>query len=65
MRPYRLFAILLLTATAWCGDYQVVLKDTGKVIHGDFLYEDAHTITLQMGSVETSFKKDRLDLTHG
>jgi len=62
MRPYRLFAILLLTATAWCGDYQVVLKDTGKVIHGDFLYEDAHTITLQMGSVETSFKKDRLDL---
>ena len=62
MRLCRYLVLVVLTATAWCGDYQVVLKDSGKVIHGDFLYEDAKVVTLQVGGVETSFKKDRLDL---
>ena len=62
MRLCRCFLVLLLTATAWCGDYQVVLKNSGKVIHGDLLYEDAHTVTLQVGGGAVSFKKDRLDL---
>src|SRR3954447_12893258 len=58
----RLLMVLALSVTAWCADYQVVLKPSGKVIHGAFLYEDANTITLQVNSTEVSFKKEKLDL---
>jgi len=58
----RLLVVLALSVTAWCADYQVVLKPSGKVIHGAFLYEDANAITLQVNSTEVSFKKERLDL---
>jgi hypothetical protein len=55
-------AVLLLAATAWCGDYQVVLKGSGKIVHGDLLAEDAGTVTLQVGTGEVVFKKEKLDL---
>jgi hypothetical protein len=58
----RLLLVLALSATAWCADYQVVLKPSGKVVHGAFLYEDANAITLQVNSTEVSFKKEKLDL---
>src|SRR3954469_12282739 len=57
-----LLILLALSVTAWCADYQVVLKSSGNVIHGAFLYEDANTITLQVNSAEVSFKKEKLDL---
>src|SRR4051812_38477712 len=62
MRIRRFLVVLLLSAAASCSDYQVVLKNSGKIIGGDFLFEDANTITLQVNKVEVSFKKERLDL---
>src|SRR3954453_21996040 len=58
----RLLVVLALSVTAWCADYQVVLKPSGKVIRGVFLYEDVSTITVQVNSTEVSFKKEKLDL---
>src|SRR5262245_7973854 len=58
----RLLLVTLITLPAFATDYQVVVKSSGKVIHGAFLYEDATTITLQINSAEVSFKKDKLDL---
>ena len=62
MRCCRWFVVFLLTALAWAGDYQVVLKSSGKIIHGDLVSEDASSITLRVGVGEVSFKKERLDL---
>jgi hypothetical protein len=59
----RLLVLPLLVAMAWAADYQVVLKPSGKIIHGDFVSEDANTVTLKVNRAEVSFKKDRLDLT--
>jgi hypothetical protein len=62
MRFHHFAALLLLPAAAFCGDYQVVFKDSGKVIHGGFVQEDAKTITLIVGDTEVSFRKEALDL---
>ncbi len=58
----RLLVLPLLVAMGWCADYEVVLKNSGKVIHGDLLSEDANTVTLKVNRAEVTFKKDRLDL---
>jgi hypothetical protein len=62
MRFHHLAVLLLLPAAAFCADYQVVFKDSGKVIHGDFVQEDAKAITLKVGNTEVSFRKEALDL---
>jgi hypothetical protein len=63
MRRFLLLLFLLLgVSVAWAADYQVVLKNSGKIIHGEFLAEDATTITLKINTAEVSFKKEKLDL---
>ena len=62
MRLYHLVALLMLPAAALGADYQVVFKGTGKVVHGEFRYEDEKTVTVKVGNTEVSFRKEKLDL---
>lgn len=63
MKFPRLFIVFAaLSAAAWCADYQVVLKSSGRVLHGEYLTEDATTITVSINHAEVTFKKDKLDL---
>jgi hypothetical protein len=58
----RFLVLTLLAAMGWCADYSVVAKSSGLVIHGDFVSEDANTVTLKVHNADVSFKKERLDL---
>lgn len=58
----RLVILLLLNATAWCADYQIVLKSSGRVLHGEYVSEDATSITVNINHAEATFKKEKLDL---
>ena len=62
----RLSFIFICVSFLFCNsvfaEYSVVMKDTGKVVKGEYIQEDAQIVVLSVDHVNLTFKKSLLDL---
>lgn len=62
----RTLIVLMLcvafSTAALAQEFKVVLKESGRTISGRLLSEDNESVVVEVGSLQTRFKKSRLDL---